>query len=67
MAGYFCDSSAVVKRYISEIGTGWIIGLMRAAAKNEFAVAQLTGVEVVSAITPSKDWRLIIRTIIKNL
>lgn len=51
MAGYLCDSSAVVKRYISETGTGWIIGLMRAAAKNEFAVAQITGVEVVSAIT----------------
>lgn len=40
MAGYFCDSSAVVKRYISETGTGWIIGLMRAAAKNEFAVSR---------------------------
>ncbi|MGI9054313.1 MAG: type II toxin-antitoxin system VapC family toxin [Pyrinomonadaceae bacterium] len=51
MAGYFCDSSAVVKRYISETGTSWIIGLMRAAAKNEFAVAQITGVEVISAIT----------------
>ena len=51
MAGYFCDSSAVVKRYISETGTGWIIGLMRSAAKNEFAVAQITGVEVVSAIS----------------
>ena len=51
MAGYFCDSSAIAKRYISETGTGWIIGLMRSAAKNEFAVAQITGVEVVSAIS----------------
>ena len=51
MAGYFCDSSAIVKRYISEAGTGWIIGLMRLSAKNEFAVAQITGVEVISAIT----------------
>ncbi len=51
MAGYFCDSSAVVKRYISETGTSWIIGLMRLAAKNEFAVAQITGVEIVSAIS----------------
>ncbi len=51
MAGYFCDSSAIVKRYISETGTSWIIGLMRSAAKNEFAVAQITGVEVVSAIS----------------
>ena len=37
MAGYFCDSSAIVKRYIRETGTGWIIGLMRSSAKNEFA------------------------------
>ena len=51
MAGYFCDSSAIVKRYIRETGTGWIIGLMRSSAKNEFAVAQITGVEVVSAIS----------------
>ncbi len=49
MAGYFCDTSAIAKRYISEIGTGWIISLMR-SANNEFAVAQITGVEVVSAI-----------------
>jgi hypothetical protein len=51
MSGYFCDSSAIVKRYISEIGTKWLIGLMRSSAKNEFAVSQMTGVEVVSAIT----------------
>jgi uncharacterized protein len=50
MAGYFCDSSAIAKRYISETGTSWIIGLMRQATNNEFAVAQITGVEVVSAI-----------------
>ena len=51
MAGYFCDSSAIAKRYISEKGTNWIIDLMRLAAKNEIAVAQITGVEVVSAIS----------------
>jgi uncharacterized protein len=50
MAGYFCDSSAIAKRYISETGTSWIISLMRSTAKNELAVAQITGVEVVSAI-----------------
>lgn len=51
MAGFFCDSSAIAKRYISETGTSWLIGLMRPTAKNEFAVAQITGVEVVSAIS----------------
>jgi len=51
MSGYFCDSSAIVKRYISESGTGWIINLMRPAVENEIAIAQITGVEVVSAIS----------------
>ncbi len=51
MAGYFFDSSAIAKRYISETGTNWLIGLMRSATQNEFAVAQVTGVEVVSAIS----------------
>lgn len=51
MAGYFFDSSAIVKRFISETGTNWIIDLMRPSAKNDFAVAHITGVEVVSAIT----------------
>ncbi len=41
MAGYFCDSSAIVKRYISETGTGWIIGLLRPAAKNEFVGGEI--------------------------
>lgn len=51
MAGYFCDSSAVVKRYVGETGTNWIIGLMRPALKNEFAVAQIAAVEVISAVS----------------
>ena len=59
MAGYFCDSSAIAKRYISESGTGWIISLMRPAVKNKIAVAQITGVEVVSAISRRKSGNLL--------
>jgi hypothetical protein len=51
MADYFFDSSAMVKRFIVEAGTKWTISLMRPSAKNEIAVSQISGVEIVAAIT----------------
>jgi predicted nucleic acid-binding protein len=51
MASYFFDSSGVVKRYVAEIGTAWVSGLMRPSSKNLLYIARLTGVEVVSAIS----------------
>ncbi len=48
---YFLDSSAIVKRYVSEIGTNWILSLQKRSAQNVIYVAQITGVEVVSAIS----------------
>ena len=51
MSLYFFDSSAVVKRYVSEIGTTWVINLHKPSAQNIIYVAQITGVEVVSAIS----------------
>ncbi len=51
MSLYFLDSSAIVKRYVSETGTGWILNLHKPSAQNVFYVAQITGVEVVSAIS----------------
>ena len=48
---YFLDSSAIVKRYISETGTNWILNLHKPSAQNVIYVAQITGVEVVSAIS----------------
>ena len=51
MAHYFCDSSAIVKRYVAETGTGWVIALTSPAIGNTVYLARITGVEVVSAIT----------------
>ncbi|HEY9623420.1 MAG TPA: type II toxin-antitoxin system VapC family toxin [Crinalium sp.] len=51
MAIYFLDSSALVKRYISETGSAWVLGLFAPALDNEFFVAAITGVEIVAAIT----------------
>ncbi len=50
MATYFCDSSAIVKRYIAETGSAWL--LATTTPKNNFVyVARITFVEVVSAIS----------------
>lgn len=50
MAIYFIDSSALVKRYISETGSAWVLDLFDPTLNNEVFVAQLTPVEVIAAI-----------------
>lgn len=51
MSIYFFDSSALVKRYVREAGTTWVVGVTDLAAGNQIYIARITGVEVVSAIT----------------
>lgn len=51
MAFYFMDSSALVKRYISETGSAWVLGLFDPIVNNEVFIAAITGVEIVAAIT----------------
>ena len=51
MSIYFTDSSAVVKRYLRETGSGWVQGLFASALPNEFYAVATVGVEVVAAIT----------------
>lgn len=51
MAFCFLDSSAVVKRYVPEIGSAWIHGLTAPQAGNLLYVARITGAEVIAAIT----------------
>lgn len=51
MAVYFVDRSALVKRYIDEIGSTWVLRLFDSVLNNEVFVAAITGVEIVAAIT----------------
>ena len=51
MLVHFFDSSAIVKRYVNEIGTAWILGLVGPTSGNHSYLASVTGVEVVSALT----------------
>jgi hypothetical protein len=46
---YFLDSSALVKRYVPEVGTTWIQTLAP-DANNQLYIARITWVEVLSAL-----------------
>jgi len=51
MAIYFIDSSALVKRYVSERGSAWVLDLFDPTINNDVLIAAITGVEIVAAIT----------------
>lgn len=50
MASYFFDSSSLIKRYAQEKGSAWIISIFR-LANNRIYVAEITFVEVISALS----------------
>lgn len=50
MAVYFLDSSALVKRYVNETGTAWVLSLVGPTRGPSIYVARITGVEMASAI-----------------
>ena len=50
MAGFFCDSSAIVKRYVNEIGSNYVDNLADSKSGNIILLARITRVEVAAAI-----------------
>jgi len=49
------DSSALVKRYVIETGTPWILSLLPPSQRNVLLIAQVTPVEIMSGIM--RRWR----------
>lgn len=49
MAVYFVDSSALVKRYINETGSNWVLSLCNPASNNDIVIAAIAGVEIIAA------------------
>jgi uncharacterized protein len=49
-AGYFVDSSALVKRYVQEVGTPWVRALTRHSPSTVIYIARITAVEVTCAV-----------------
>lgn len=50
MAAYYFESSALVKRYISENGTAWVRGCAALTSAHWIYVLRITAVEVASAV-----------------
>lgn len=50
MVAYFLDSSALVKRYVNEVGTPWIQNLTSSRTGHLICVCRITAVEVVAAL-----------------
>ncbi len=50
MAHYYLDSSALVRRYVNERGTGWIADLCEARAGHVIYTARVSAAEIVAAL-----------------
>lgn len=50
MAAYFFDSSALVKRYVTESGTPWISSLCDPTVGHTLYISRVTGAEVIAAL-----------------
>jgi uncharacterized protein len=51
MTNFFMDTSALAKRYVAEIGSGWIKALTSPAVGNVVVIAYLTTVEMCSVLS----------------
>ena len=50
MTAYYLDSSALVKRYVPETGTGWVRTITTPSAGHTILVAQMMQAEVISGV-----------------
>lgn len=48
------DSSCLVKRYVNESGSQWVLSITDPVARNEIYTVRITGVEVISAVSRRK-------------
>lgn len=50
MTTYYFDSSGIVKKYVAEAGSIWVVRMTAPASKNEIFTSLISGAEVVAAI-----------------
>ena len=50
MPVYYFDSSAIAKRYITEVGSNWVANIADASSGNDILISMLARVEVAAAI-----------------
>jgi uncharacterized protein len=51
MGIYFLDSSALVKRYVSEVGSSWVMQRLDPALNHDVFIAAIASVEIIAAIS----------------
>jgi uncharacterized protein len=62
MTHYFFDSSALVKRYTKEVGTAWVQSITVTSSGNTIIIADITSIEIMSAIARlSRDGKIKLR------
>jgi len=57
VAAFFVDSSALVKRYVQEVGTPWVRDVTRQSPSTSICIARITAVEVTSAVARRRKGR----------
>jgi uncharacterized protein len=50
MAVFFLDTSAIVKRYVAEVGSGWVMALCDPRAGHTILISQATQAEAAAAL-----------------
>ena len=55
MATYFFDTSALVKTYVSEVGTAWAKSIVDPLAGNDICILRVTEVEMTSALVRRRN------------
>ena len=61
MTTYFLDASAVVKRYLAEIGSDYILTIVDPSVPHTIILAEITRVEVAAAIAAVARGAAIVR------
>lgn len=56
---YFVDTSALSKRYVTEMGSAWVQGTLHPSSGNVIYIVRIASVELVSAITRRERGRAI--------
>jgi uncharacterized protein len=59
VTAYFLDSSALVKRYVLEVGTSWVRSITRRTPSTVIYIARITAVEVPCAIARRRKGNII--------
>lgn len=50
MGHFYFDSSALIKRYVAEIGTNWVVGICTASVGHVLYTVRISGAEIAAAL-----------------